>query len=114
MKSTFNIKGEKIVIEHGKWLVTCAHTRAKIGIIKENKKFYFLDSLHGKERVKQEINGIDLLKWLFVERENERKEFKTLTNLSKYASKEAKKLANRCTEEEVFLVEQMLKINGWL
>jgi len=114
MKSEFNIKGEKIIIEHGKWLVTFAHSRAKIGIIKEEEKFYFLEELHGIIKKKKEVKGINLLKWLFLEGENERKKFEVLTNLSKYASKEAKKLAEKCKEEAPLMVKQMLEINGEL
>ena len=114
MKSEFNIKGEKIVIIHGKWLVTCAHTRKKIGIIKEGSRFFFVKELHGIVQEKQEVKGLNLLKWLFIDRENERKKFELLTDLSKYASKEAKELANRCREEAPVMVEQMLENDGWL
>jgi len=113
MKSEFNVKNKKIAIEHGKWLVTFAHTRAKIGIIKENGKYYFLKDLHGQE-VKKELEGIVLLKWLFLEGENERKHFKILTSLAEYASAEAKKLADKARAEAPIMVDQMLECNGYL
>lgn len=114
MKSEFNIKGEKIIIEHGKWLVTFAHSRAKIGIIKEDGKFYFLRELHGIIETKKEVKGINLLKWLFLEGENERKKFKILTSLAEYASEEAKKLTDKARAEAPVMVEQMLENNGYL